>query len=210
VLTPREHIVDTAYATADHLVTSRTTHDRTLLGPIHESYRRQSRAGEGFGAAQFVIDRERERATCPQGKTSTIRKPTLDSDRHDAINIRFAHEDGRDCSARPRCVASSRERALLIRPRPLYEAPQEARARQKTDAFKTRHAARAGIEGTMAQGVGLGDLRRTRYRGLAKTRLLHLLIATALNVLRVAAWLAGRPRAHTRRSALAKLAPVAV
>jgi hypothetical protein len=34
----------------------------------------------------------------------------------------------------------------------------------------------------MSQGVGLGELRRTRYRGLAKTRLLHILIATALNV----------------------------
>ena len=107
-------------------------------------------------------------------------------------------------------MSSSRERALLIRPQPLYEALQEARERQKRDDFKARYAARAGIEGTMSQGVGLGDLRRTRYRGLPKTRLLHLLIATALNVLRVAAWLAERPRAHARRSAFARLAPVAV
>ena len=99
---------------------------------------------------------------------------------------------------------------MLVRPQPLYEALQEARARQKTDEFKARYAARAGIEGTMSQGVGLGDLRRTRYQGLAKTRLLHLLIATALNVLRVSAWLAERPRAHARRSAFARLAPVAI
>ena len=209
-LTPREHLVDTTYVTADHLVTSQTKHDCTLVGPIHENYSWQSRAGEGFGAAQFVIDWEREQATCPQGKTSKVWKPTLDSDRRDAINIRFDYEDCRDCSVRPQCVSSSRERALLIRPQPLYEALQEARARQKTDEFKERYATRAGIEGTMSQGVGLGDLRRTRYRGLAKTRLLHLLIATALNLLRVSAWLAERPRAHTRRSAFANLAPVAV
>ena len=209
-LTPREHLVDTAYVTADHLVTSQTTHDCTLLGPIHENYSWQTRAGEGFGAAQFVIDWQHEQATCPQGKTSKIWKPTKDSGGHDTINIRFDYEDCRDCSVRQHCVSSSRERALLVRPQPLYEALQEARARQKTDEFKARYAARAGIEGTMSQGVGLGDLRRTRYRGLAKTRLLHLLIATALNILRVSAWLAERPRAHARRSAFARLAPVAV
>jgi len=40
-------------------------------------------------------------------------------------------------------------------------------------------------EGTISQGVSLGDLRQSRYHGLAKTRLLHLLIATALNFVRV-------------------------
>ena len=99
---------------------------------------------------------------------------------------------------------------MQIRPQPLYEALQGARARQKTTAFKERYAARAGIEGTFSLGVVLGDLRRTRYRGLPKTRLLHLLIATALNVLRVAAWLAERPRAHARCFAFAGLAPVAI
>jgi transposase len=206
-LAPREHLVDTAYVTASHLVTSQTAHNCALVGPIHEDYSWQSRAGEGFGADRFAIDWEHEQATCPRGKTSKIWKATKDSDRHDAINIRFAYGDCRDCSVRQQCVSSSREQALLIRPQPLYEALQEARARQKTNEFEHRYAARAGIEGTMSQGVGLGDLRRTRYRGLAKTRLLHLLIATAPNVLRVAAWLAERPRAHTRRSAFANLAP---
>jgi transposase len=209
-LTPREHLVDTAYVPADHLVTSRTTHDCTLLGPIHETYSWQTRAGEGFGAAQFVVDWEREPATCSQGKTSKIWKPIKDSGGHDTINIRFDYEDRRDCSVRQHCVSSSRERALLIRPQPPYEALHEARGRQRTDEFKGRYAARAGIEGTMSQGVGLGDLRRTRYRGLARTRLVNLLIATALNVLRVSVWLDERPRAHARRSAFANLAPVAV
>jgi hypothetical protein len=54
--------------------------------------------------------------------------------------------------------------------------------------------------------VSIGDLRRTRYRGLAKTRLLHLIIATALNVHHVAAWLTERPRAQTPVSASARLA----
>ena len=206
-LVPREHLVDTGYVTADHLVTSQTAHDCTLLGPIHEDYSWQARANAGFGAAQFAIDWAQERAICPQGRASRIWKPTRDSAGHAIINIRFDYADCRDCPARQQCVSSDRERALAIRPQPLYDALHAARRRQHTPEFREQYRARAGIEGTFSQGVSIGDLRRTRYRGLAKTRLLHLLIATALNFHRLAAWLAQRPRAQTRASAFARLAP---
>jgi len=208
-LAPGEHLVDTSYVTADHLVTSQREHDCTLLGPIHEDDSWQARAGAGFGAAQFAVDWDQERATCPQGRVSRIGKPTHDSAGHGSINIRFDSADCRACPVRQRCVSSDRERALAIRPRPLYEALHDARRRQRTPEFRARYRARAGIEGTFSQCVSIGDLRRTRYRGLAKTRLLHLLIATALNFHRVAAWLAERPRAQTRVSAFARLAPAA-
>ncbi len=63
----------------------------------------------------------------------------------------------------------------------------------------------AGIEGTISQGVQIGDLRRSRYIGFAKMCLMHFLLAAALNLLRVAAWLVERPRAQTRPSAFAAL-----
>jgi transposase len=44
---------------------------------------------------------------------------------------------------------------------------------------------------------------------LAKTKLQHVLIAIAINVARLDAWLTERPFAKTRRSAFAALAPVA-
>jgi hypothetical protein len=44
--------------------------------------------------------------------------------------------------------------------------------------------------------------------GVVKTRLLHLLIAAALNFIRVAAWLADTSHARTRQSTFARLAPV--
>ncbi len=208
-LVPREHLVDTSYVTADHLVTSQTEHNCTLLGPIHEDYSWQARAGAGFGAARFAIDWQQERAICPQGRASRIWKPTRDSAGHDIINIRFDYADCRACPVRQQCVSSDRERALAVRPQPLYEALHGARRRQHTPEFRERYHARARIEGTFSQGVSIGDLRRTRCIGLAKTRLLHLLIATALNLHRVAAWLAERPRAQTRVSAFARLAPAA-
>src|SRR4029450_10443915 len=61
----------------------------------------------------------------------------------------------------------------------------------------------------MAQGTRMGGLRRSRSSGLVQTRLLHRLVATALPCMRVAAWLAARPRARTRPSALAGLAAAA-
>ncbi len=50
------------------------------------------------------------------------------------------------------------------------------------------------------------DLRRTRYIGLAKTHLQHVVTAAATNVLRLVAWFEEVPRGFTRRSALARLA----
>jgi transposase len=48
-------------------------------------------------------------------------------------------------------------------------------------------------------------MRHCRYVGLVKTRLQHLLTATALNFHRVAQWLGEVPLARTRRSAFARL-----
>lgn len=204
-LLPAEHLVDAGYVTADHLVTSQE-HDITLLGPIIEDQSWQARVGEGFGAAHFAINWEAEHATCPQGKTSAIWKPTQDSGGHAVIAIRFAHADCGACPVRASCVKTERPRALMVRTQSHYEALQAARARQHTELFKEQYQQRAGVEGTLSQGVRTHDLRRSRYRGLAKTRLLHLLIAAAMNFMRVAAWLAEKPRARTRQSAFAALA----
>ena len=83
---------------------------------------------------------------------------------------------------------------------------QAARQFQAIQAFQTNYAARAGVEGTLAQGVSLGGLRQTRYRGLLKTRLQHILMAVAINLIRVVAWLNDLPLAATRQSSFAALA----
>lgn len=104
-------------------------------------------------------------------------------------------------------MGSRRPRFLTVRRQPQFEAMMAARQRQTTAEFRQRYAARAGIEGTISQGVHVCGLRRSRYRGLAKTALGHLVIGAALNLVRLAAWLEGVPRSTTRRSAFAVLAP---
>jgi transposase len=206
-LIPGEHIVDSGYPTADHLLTSRTTHAIDLIGPLAEDHSWQAQAGNGFAAAQFVIDWERQCATCPQGHTSSQWLERQDEHDQTSIQIKFAKADCAACPVRAQCTQSKLQpRLLQVRDQVHYDVLQAARQRQKTELFKTQYAARAGIEGTISQGTRTSDLRRSRYIGLPKTRLLHLLIAAALNFIRVAAWLAETPHARTRQTAFARLA----
>jgi hypothetical protein len=209
-LVPSEHLVDTTYVTADHLVTSQTEHGCTLLGPIAEDYSWQARQATGYAVGRFRIDWAAEHATCPNGKTSVIWKPGVNSQGHAIVSIRFAHADCAPCPVRDQCVGSKRPRALMVRRQPQFEAMMAARQRQTTADFRKRYATRAGVEGTISQGVHVCGLRRSRYRGVAKTALGHLVIGAALNFIRLAAWLADTPRSTTQRSAFAGLAPITV
>jgi transposase len=94
---------------------------------------------------------------------------------------------------------------MTLRPREQHIALQEARQRQMTPAFKASYARRSGVEGALSQGVRVCDLRQSRYIGRARTRLQHIIIATAINLIRVVAWLMEMPRARTRQSAFAAL-----
>ena len=86
------------------------------------------------------------------------------------------------------------------------EALKPSRARLGTKEGRRRYARRAGIEGTLSQGVRAFGLRRSRYRGLAKTHLQHVATAAATNLERLAAWFRAIPRATTRTSPFAGLA----
>ena len=81
-----------------------------------------------------------------------------------------------------------------------------ARQREHTEEFKESYAKRAGIEGTISQGVRAFGLRRSRYIGQAKTHLQQILIAVAINLARFVAWINEVPVAGTRTSSFAALA----
>ena len=210
-LIPGEQIVDAGYLCADHLVTSRAEHGIDLVGPAAPDRSWQARTEGGVTAAQFVLDWEAQHATCPQGHTSVQWFPRQDRHGHGAVHIRFAKATCAVCPVRARCVNSpTAPRGLQVQGRDQYTALQAARQRQQTELFKVQYARRAGVEGTISQGTRMGDLRRSRYIGLGKTHLMHLLLAAALNFMRVAAWLAETPRSRTRQSAFAVLAGASI
>jgi transposase len=108
------------------------------------------------------------------------------------------------CPFRPQCTRAKR-RSLSVRPEAYTRALQAARQRELTHDFTQQFACRAGIEGTLSQGVRAFDLRRSRYCGLAKTALQHVLTAVALNLIRTVHWLDGQPLAKTRQSSFVRL-----
>ena len=97
-------------------------------------------------------------------------------------------------------------RGITLLPQLEYETRQKARERQETEAFKKQYALRAGIEGTISQGIRGFGLRQCRYLGLAKSHLQHILTATAMNLVRVFNWLENIPLSPTRYSPFYRLA----
>lgn len=206
-VTPGEQIVDAGYVSADHLLSSRAEHGIELLGPVGGEPSWQATTATGFAAAQFVLDWEAQQAWCPQGQQSVGWRERNDRHGHASVRITFSQPGCAACGCRAQCTRSAKlPRSLLVRERDHYLALQAARERQHTEQFKAQYARRAGIEGTISQGTHSGDLRRSRYIGFVKTRLMHLILGAALNFRRVAAWLAEKPRSQTRRSAFAALA----
>ncbi|MFI2722100.1 transposase [Streptomyces collinus] len=96
-------------------------------------------------------------------------------------------------------------RPVSLRARKIDEVPEETA--RVARAGKEQYAHRAGVAGTISQGVRAFGLRRCRYHGLAKARLQHQLTATAMNFHRLNAWWTNAPRARTRVSHLAALRP---
>jgi len=86
---------------------------------------------------------------------------------------------------------------------------KQRREQEQTKDFTQIYSKRAGIEGTLSQGVRVMGLRRSRYIGQEKTHLQHIATAAALNMVRSMAWFNGLPRAQTRRSTFTRLYDVA-
>jgi transposase len=206
-LLPSVHLLDGGYVDAELLVTAQTVHQVEVVGPPFGSYSHQRRADQGYDLSAFVIDWEAQQAHCPQGQTSIRWTPGRDVSGDPVVRIRFHAATCRACPVRQACTqAKDAPRQLTVRPQAYHEAIQAARQRQETAEFTAQYAQRAGIEGTQSQAIRRCGVRQCRYIGYAKTRLQHILTATALNLVRVAAWLEDIPRATTRRSAFATLA----
>jgi hypothetical protein len=205
-LLPAIHLADTGFVNSKLLVSSREEHGIELIGPTRGDNHWQAKERAGFAARDFAIDWERECATCPEGKTSNSWTPAIDRFKNEVIKIKFSTADCQACPSQARCTRSTPpRRTITIRPRAQHEALLAGRAREQTERFAAEYARRAGVEGTIAQGVRSCAMRRSRYVGVDRTHLQHLMTAAAMNVVRILRWLAGEPTATTRRSAFTRL-----
>jgi transposase len=211
-LAPGEHVADASYISAGHILTARNDHGITLLGPVGAGTHQTRRSGAGqepaLAQSAFCIDWDARTVTCPQGAVSISWSDQRKPSGTPIAQVHFALADCRPCPLRSRCTKAANGkwgRSLTLLPREQHELLARQRAEQQTAQWKARYDIRAGIEGTISQAVRRTRLRRTPYRGQPKTHLANVLSATAINLIRVDAWLNGTPLGTTRVSHLARL-----
>jgi transposase len=125
-----------------------------LEGPVRAVAKRQNEAEQAYEQRHFAIDWERQQVTCPQGRTSVTWRAGLDDVGAPRICAIFSCTDCGACAVRTLCTsAKEARRSIYFHPRPEYEALNKARARMNDPAWKERYHVRAGIEGTLSQGV---------------------------------------------------------
>jgi transposase len=207
-LTPNEQVLDSGYVSASLIEQSRSDYGIDLVGPVGADTSWQAHSEDGLDVAQFVIDWEAKQAHGPAGCVSNSW-----SERHNhrtgiaEVLIRFPASSCKDCQLRARCTRSAEQgRTLTLREQHIHEELLRARARQKSEEFQSSYRQRAGIEGTLSQGLRSFGLRRSRYCGQAKTHLHNILVALAINLVRIVAWVQNTPRSTTRLNPFAALA----
>lgn len=200
-LVPDEQATDTGYIDADLLLSSQRDYGIRRLRPVLADTSWQAKAGKGFDLSHFQVDWQRQEVICPQGQRSVYW-----SVQPQRIEAGFARRTCAACPCKPDCThATTDGRVVHLRPQAIHEALHARRAEQHTPAFRQQYAMRAGIEGTHSQGVRRMGLRRSRYDGLPKTHLQHVLTAVAINLVRIDAWLLGKSPGSTYQSPLASL-----
>ena len=130
-----------------------TTFD--LIGPPCPVVSKQSKIPNGITTNQFVIDIDKQIATCPAGFST---KP--DYGWKGKIRFHFPDEVCAVCLLRECCCVGTKGRTLCVGL--TYPLLQEAHRRQKTDTFKADyHKHRSGVEGcvpALARGMGCASL----------------------------------------------------
>jgi hypothetical protein len=205
-LLPEKHIADTGFVNSKLFVASAEQYRINLIGPTRGDNHWQAKEGTGFAAQNFVIDWEHERATCPEGQVSSSWTPAIDPFKNEVIKIKFGAAECGKCPSAGKCTRSHPpRRTITIRPQAQHAALLAGRQREQSAAFKQEYARRAGVEGTIAQGVRSCALRRAYCGGVAKNHLRQRMIAAGMNLMRLTRWLMGEKKATTPLSAFARL-----
>jgi transposase len=166
-----------------------------------------AQVNSGYDLSAFKIDWDSQFAICPQGKKSSGWWSDTSHTGRVTIHTKFSRSDCARCSANHLCIKNGRRnpRKLTFLPREEHEWLTSTRAEQQKPEWKDLYNKRAGIEGTISQGVRSAGLRRSRYRGLQKTHLQNVAIACAINFQRLTDYWNGVSPAKTRTSAFAEL-----
>lgn len=172
---PKELYVDAGYVTDDTLGEAQKE-GRELTGPARPAPEKNG----VFSVEEFDVSVERKEAVCPAGKKSTQCSHIHDG-HHGREYYRFEWGGQCDgCGLKEQCTKSGSGRRIVAVEKH-HDLLQKRREEMKTEEYKRRRRQRNGIEGTISELKRYG-LRRSRYRGLKKTRLANYFIGSACNV----------------------------
>ena len=150
-----------------------------LQGPMAAAPVKDNR----FSAEDFEVWVEERRATCPAGKTNT-RCSRLENAKTGKVTYRFEWSSHcSNCPLKSKCFDEKQNHRTLVVGEH-HSLVQARRAEQTTQPFKEDMHHRNGIEATISELVRGYGLRRSRYRGQAKTRLQNFMIGSACNIAR--------------------------
>jgi len=168
---------DAGYVTDDTLAEAKEE-GRELIGPA-----RPAPTKGVLPVEEFEVDLKKGQAVCPEGKTSTQYRVMTEARSGRELHQFEWGEHCEECSLQSQCTKSKRGRRKLTVGR-YHEELQTRRREMESKAYGALLRKRNGIEGTISEQVRGYGMRRTRYRGLAKTRLANLMIGAACNVSR--------------------------
>ncbi|MQS14373.1 IS1182 family transposase [Streptomyces kaniharaensis] len=182
-LKPGEHLTDSGYPTGANIGAS-LERGITLIAPVTIQTGRGAHNGT-FTPKDFHVDWQAGVTRCPAGATSISMRPK----KNGLIRVAFSRAHCRPCPIRAQCTSSAPHlgRSLEIHPEPIHTARMRMQTEQDSPEWRETYRVRAGIEGTVSQAVRGPGLRRSRYRGLAKTHLQNVLIGIAINIRRLGA-----------------------
>jgi transposase len=190
-LLPTRHYVDQGYVDGQTIEDSQRLYGVNLRGRVQNG----SPKPVGFRLSDFQINVPQRRVICPGGRESTRWKTVDRRDKKVAHRVWFGAQC-RDCVffAKDLCTTHRRGRALDISP--YHETLQARRTEMAQPTFQQEMRQRHGIEATISELVRAHGARRSRYRGLQKTRLQAHFVAAATNLKRLVKVLGNRPAAN--------------
>ena len=202
-LAPGRHYLDSGYLSAALVVAEAARHGIALIGPLLADTSAQARAGHGYARADFTVDYDSKTVDLPAGKD--IECPGRRAPSAARTRSWPPSPPPTAVPARPRpCAppAARNDGSCTVLPRDLAEAQAAARAAETATGFQADYARRAGVEGTKPSATARGAPATAACR---KTRLDHLYMACALNLIRLHAYWTGTPLDRRRTSHLARL-----
>ncbi|MFE9685408.1 IS1182 family transposase [Streptomyces sp. NPDC006285] len=183
-LLPRQHLVDGGYLSVALLESSAVHHQIQLIGPVKANGAWQKKEQTGFTRDDFTIDFDHRHVICPNGQTAKtwITPPAMAP----YTVARFHPQQCNPCPDRSACTRGTSARTVNFLPRHLHELQIRNRTDQQDLQWRQLYATRSGVEGTICEFVNGHQARRSRYHGLRKTHVQHVLTGIAINLERLA------------------------